>query len=77
MTNELYRKQIPLYNSSAHCVLILYIDEREKNKVGLDFKVVPPMLRGSRMCVGPEHQRWLVIEGGHKVTKTTISDPLT
>ena len=23
------------------------------------------------MCVCPEHQRWLVIEGGHQVTITT------
>ena len=59
-----------------------YIDFRHtlingKNKVELDFQAVPSMLRGTRLCVGPEHQRWLVIEGGHKVTKTTISDPPT
>ena len=24
------------------------------------------------MCVCPEHQRWLVIEGGHQMTVTTV-----
>ena len=24
------------------------------------------------MCVCPEHQRWLVIEGGHKMTITAV-----
>ena len=47
----------------------------EKNKVELDFQAVPSMLRGTRLCVGPEHQRWLVIEGGHQMTMITATNP--
>ena len=68
-SHYLVLRHVLLLKSSNEILMINVATDTKQicNKIQFGFY----LLFTIHMCACPEHQRWLVIEGGHLVTKTT------